>query len=48
MILILYMDDLIMIGNHDEKIAQTKGMLGKEFEMTNLGLMHFYFGIEVW
>ena len=48
MIMVLYVDDLVMTGNHEDKISQTKHMLGREFEMTDLGLMHFYLGIEVW
>ena len=48
MIVVLYVDDLVITGSHEEKISQTKQMLGREFEMTNLGLMHFYLGIEVW
>ena len=43
-----YVNDIIMIGNHNENIAHTKGMLGKKFKMTYLGLMYFYLSIEVW
>ena len=48
MIMVLYVDDPVMMGNHEEIISQTKQMLGREFEMTDLGLMHFYFGREIW
>ena len=48
MIMVLYVHDLIITRNHDEKISQTKPMLGREFEMTDLRLMHFCSGIEVW
>ena len=41
MIMVLYVDDLVIIGNHEEKISLTKQMLGREFEMIDLGLMHF-------
>ena len=48
MIVVLYVDDLVIIGNHEEKISQTKQILGREFEMTDLRLMHLCLGIEVW
>ena len=48
MIVVLYVDNLVMMGNHEEKISQTKQMLEKEFEMTSLRLMNFCLGIEVW
>ena len=48
MIVVLYVDDLVMTRNHEEKISQTKQMLEREFEMTNLRLMHFCLGIVVW
>ena len=48
MIVVLYVDNLVMIGNHEEKISQMKQMMSGEFEMTYFGLMHFYLGIEVW
>ena len=48
MIVVLYVDDLVMTGNHEVKISQTKQMLGREFEMTDLELVHFCLGIEVW
>ena len=46
MILILYVDDIIMTRNHDEKIDQIKGMLRKEFVMKSVGLIHSCLGIE--
>ena len=48
MIVVLYVDDLVMTGDHEEKISQMKQMLGREFEMTDLELMHFCLGIEIW
>ena len=32
MIMVLYVDKLIMMGNHEEKILQMKQMLGRELE----------------
>ena len=41
----LYVDDLIFIG--DFGIAYFKVVIESEFEMTDLGLMNFFLGIEV-
>ena len=48
MVVILYVDDLIITGSHEERISHTQEMLCQEFEITDLGLMHFCLGIEVW
>ena len=47
MVIILYVDDLIITGSHQERIAHTQEMLRREFEMTDLELMHFCLGIKV-
>ena len=44
MVMILYVDDLIITGSHQKRISQTQELLRREFEMTNLGLMHYCFG----
>jgi hypothetical protein len=46
-ILVLYMDDLFLTGE-EHLIAQTKRELSTEFEMKDLGLMHYFLGLEVW
>ena len=43
----LYVDDLIFMGNNNEMIEEFKGTMIREFEMTNLGLMKFFLGLEV-
>ena len=43
----MYVDDLISIGNHDYHIAQVKKELHSGFKMTDLGLLHYYLGVEV-
>eukprot|EP00253_Pinus_taeda_P034659 PITA_34659 len=45
--LVVYVDDLLMIGNNESYIASIKKELGKSFEMTDLGYVHYYLGIEV-
>eukprot|EP00253_Pinus_taeda_P017604 PITA_17604 len=45
--LVVYVDDLLMMGNNESYIASIKKELGKSFEMTDLGYVHYYLGIEV-
>jgi hypothetical protein len=47
MILLLYVDDLFMTGA-ESLIIQCKKELASEFDMKDLGLMHYYLGLEVW
>jgi hypothetical protein len=46
-ILILYVDDLFLTGN-EGLMAWCKRELTSEFEMKDLGLMHYFLGLEVW
>jgi hypothetical protein len=46
-ILLLYVDDLFLIGA-EPLIIQCKRELASEFDMKDLGLMHYYLGLEVW
>ena len=46
-ILLLYVDDMFLTG--DEKlITESKTKLVAEFEMKDLGMMHYFLGLEVW
>ena len=45
--LLLYVDDLFVIGT-DGLIADKKRKLAAEFEMKDLGMMHYFLGMEVW
>jgi hypothetical protein len=47
LILLLYVDDLFLTGE-DRLIDQCKRDLASEFEMKDLGLMHYFLGLEVW
>jgi hypothetical protein len=47
LILILYVDDLFIIGAED-LIAECKLGLASKFEMSDIGLMHYFLGMEVW
>ena len=44
---LLYVDDLFVTGM-DGLIADTKRKLVAEFEMKDLGMMHYFLGMEVW
>lgn len=43
----LYVDDLIFTGDDEGLCAEFKSSMQKEFEMTNMGKMKFFLGIEV-
>eukprot|EP00253_Pinus_taeda_P001630 PITA_01630 len=45
--LVVYVDDLLMIGNNESYTASIKKELRKGFDMTDLGYVHYYLGIEV-
>jgi hypothetical protein len=44
---VIYVDDLLIIGNNESYIASAKKELKKGFKMTDLGHLHYYLGIEV-
>ena len=46
-ILLLYVGDLFLMGNR-KQIAESKKKLAEEFEMKDIGLMHYFLGLEVW
>jgi hypothetical protein len=47
LILLLYVDDLFITGV-ERLISSCKESLASEFEMTDIGLMHYFLGLEVW
>ncbi|KAL0341548.1 UNVERIFIED_CONTAM: Retrovirus-related Pol polyprotein from transposon RE2 [Sesamum calycinum] len=47
LIVSLYVDDLIYTGNNEKMIQDFKEDMMKTFEMSDLGLMHFFLGIEI-
>ena len=46
-ILLLYVDDLFLTGN-EKQISKCKKKLAAEFEMKDLGLVHYFLGLEIW
>ena len=47
MTFLLYVDDLFVTGM-DGLITDTKRKLAFEFKMKDLGMMHYFLGMEVW
>jgi hypothetical protein len=47
LILVLYIDDLFLTGAED-LIVGCKADLASEFEMKDIGLMHYFLRLEVW
>ena len=45
-ILIVYVDDIVVIGNHEE-ISHLKYLLSKEFEIKDLGHLRYFLGMKV-
>lgn len=43
----VYVDDLLVTGSNEFEIEEFKLQMNKQFEMSNLGLLSFYLGIEV-
>ena len=43
----LYVDDLIYTGNDVDMFAKFKQSMMLEFDMSDLGMMHYFLGIEV-
>jgi hypothetical protein len=43
----VYVDDLIVTGDDPKQIQAFKQQMTKQFEMSNLGLLSYYLGIEV-
>jgi hypothetical protein len=47
LILVLYVDDFFLTGS-ERLIVECKQALTVKFEMKDLGLMHYFLGLEVW
>ncbi|GJT30999.1 putative RNA-directed DNA polymerase [Tanacetum coccineum] len=44
---LIYVDDVIMVGNDKDKIESTKNDLDKRFSIKDLGILKYFLGIEV-
>ena len=47
LIVSLYVDDIIITGNNSHLIDKFKTDMKKEFEMTDLGLLNYFLGMEI-
>eukprot|EP00253_Pinus_taeda_P023139 PITA_23139 len=47
LIIVLYVDDFILTGD-ELLILSCKEDLSREFEMKDLGLLHYFLGLEIW
>ena len=45
-LILLYVDDLLMTGNLTSAIDSAKSALHDRFSMTDLGLLHYFLGLE--
>jgi len=46
-VIVIYVDDLIIIGDNDADISDLKKLLKQKFEMKDLGELRYILGIEV-
>ncbi len=46
-VIVIYVDDLIIIGNSDANISDLKKLLKQKFEIKDLGELCYFFSIEV-
>lgn len=47
LIVSVYVDDLLFTGNDDKMLEEFKSSMKREFDMTDLGRMKYFLGIEV-
>jgi hypothetical protein len=47
LILVLYVDDLFLTGS-ERLITECKRDIASKYKMKDLGLMHYFLGLEVW
>jgi hypothetical protein len=45
--IIIYVDDLILTSYDPKILNHVKTILKKKFEMTNLGYLHYFIGLQV-
>ena len=48
MAIVIYVDDLIISEDDQGFISTTKQKFHAQFDMTDLGLLHFFLGLEIW
>lgn len=43
----VYVDDVLVAGSNNSEIEKFKQQMNQKFEMSDLGLLSYYLGIEV-
>ena len=43
--LLVYVDDIVMIGNYPQFLSSLIAQLGTAFELKDLGLLHYFLGL---
>ena len=46
-ILAVYVDDILLAGKSQQRIAQVKSDLGKRFQLKDMGELHYFLGVSV-
>ena len=47
-VIVLYVDDMLLTGPNEDDIFNFKVELNSTLEMSDLGLLHYYLGIQFW
>lgn len=47
-IIILYVDDFILTSSANTLIYDIKFQLNQKFQMTDLGILHYFLGMKIW
>ena len=47
LLLVFYVDDLILTGSSPPSIDRVKTALHQQFDMTDLGLLHYFLGLHI-
>ena len=47
LVVCLYVDDIIHMGSNEVLVEEFKTCMMRKFEMSDLGLLHFFLGVEV-
>ena len=47
LIIVFYVDDIIFAGG-EQLITSCKEDIAREFEMKDMGLLHYFLGLEIW